>query len=171
MNAPLTLLNPWGGYLNVAGYIIRCLKDKAHQGIQKRGRETKTLYDLELGHVEVDILTQQIVPAGQPTSLATLPTNDADMLSRVEQAIDVGTFPGKNVSPQQKLNLVKLALFYQLDPLAGEIMPFMGNPLVTIEGRRRLDSRAGNFPDIKIKPMDRRLTRTMWRWTPLLRGT
>ena len=34
----------------------------------------------------------------------------------------LGTFPGKNVSPQQKLNLVKLALFYQLDPLAGEIM-------------------------------------------------
>ena len=150
-----TLLNPWGGAHGINGYIIRCLKDKTHQGVQKRGRETKTLYDLESGHVEVDILTQQIVPSGKPTSLATLPDTDAGMLSRIEQAIDVGKFPKKDITPQQKANLVKLALFYRLDPLGGEIMPYQGAPYITIEGRRRLDERSGNFPSIKMRPMDR----------------
>ena len=58
--------------MDIAGYIIRCLKDKTHQGIKKRGRETKTLYDLESGHVEVDILTQQIVSSGTTNILGHL---------------------------------------------------------------------------------------------------
>ena len=96
------------------------------------------------------------MPTGKPeTSLATLPDNTDAMLVRVGEAIEVGKFPGKDMTALQKANLVKLALYYRLDPLAGEIMPYQGNPYITILGRRRLDTRAGNAVDIQIKPMDR----------------
>ena len=76
------------------------------------------------------------------------------MVERMQEAISVGKFPGKDVTLQQIKNLAKLAILYHLDPLMGEIMPYQHQPYITIEGRRRIDARAGNHPSITIAPMD-----------------
>ena len=145
--------NPWGGYYGVDGYIVRCVKDVAHQGIQRAGRPTRWLYDIDTGWREFDVMTQR--PIEEPAALAVLPETEDGMVARIHEAVDVGKFPDKDLTAKQIANLVKLSLYYRLDPLGGEIMPYQGTPYITMEGRRRLDRRAGNNPDIKIRPMDR----------------
>ena len=86
--------------------------------------------------------------------LAVLPTTETGMARRIEEALDVGRFPRKDFTDAQRANLIRLALYYQLDPLSGEIMPYQGVPYITIEGRRRLDRRAHHHVSMSIKPMD-----------------
>ena len=146
------LVDPWGGSYGINGQVVRCLADSDHQGLSPRGRETKRLYDGER-MVTIDVESQQIVRAPGNTALA-LPENEPGMVDRMHEAMSVGLFPGKNVSADQIRNLAKLAILYRLDPLMGEIMPYQGQPYITIAGRRRIDDRAGNHPSIKISPMD-----------------
>lgn len=145
------LLNPWGGSYGVDGHVVRCVKDVEHQGVRPRGRQTKKL----LG-VEYDVMTQAPVVANQALAL---PNTEQGMLGRMNEANSIGLFPsGKNVpvpTEKQLANLAKIALLYGLDPLMREIMPFQGQPYITIEGRRRIDARAGNHPSYKIRPMDK----------------
>lgn len=144
------LLAAWGGFYAVQGYVARCGKDPAHEGAKRKGRPTRNLYDHKKGWIEHDMTTQQ------PTQTAALalPDNETGMTARVKEALDVGLFPEKT-NPKQMANLVKVALLYRLDPLMREIMPYQGQPYITIEGRRRIDARAGNAPSISIAPMPR----------------
>ena len=155
------LLNPWGGYLKIEGYIIRCYKNPSHQGIKKPGRETRWFYDLQKGWLEYDIMTQRQVNPGPEAGALALPDSEVGMMDRLRQAVNIGLFPEKNVSPEQLANLAKLALLYKLDPLMQEIMPYQNQPYITLVGRRRIDARAGNFPSIRYRPMDRE-TREMY---------
>ena len=146
------LTNPWGGSYGIDGYLVRCLREAAHEGIRPPGRQTRKLYDPEKGWREYDIMTQQPV---EDTQALALPENESGMRSRVSEALNVGMFPKKDVTNEQLNNLTKLALLYRLDPLMGEIMPYQGQPLITLQGRRRIDDRAGHHPTIKMGPMDK----------------
>ena len=72
----------------------------------------------------------------------------------MQDAVNIGLFPsGDKMSGQQIENLAKLDVVYSLDPLMQEIMPYQGQPYITIIGRRRIDDRAGNHPSIRYRPM------------------
>ena len=146
-----SLSNPWGGYYGIDGVVVRCVKDKDHQGIRRPGRQTKRVYDIKEGWKEYDMMTQK--PVNETQALA-LPNDERGMRSRVSEAMNVGLFPNREVTNEQLNNLTKLALLYRLDPLMGEIMPYQGQPFITLQGRRRIDDRAGHHPTIKMGPMD-----------------
>ena len=147
------LSNPWGGYYGIDGYVVRCVKDQEHQGVVSPGNPTRKLYDIKKGWKEYDIMTQQPV---EDTQALALPGDETGMVARMNEAVKIGLFPtDKKVGPAELANLAKLALLYRLDPLMREIMPYQGLPYITLEGRRRIDRRAGNTPSIKIGPMDK----------------
>ena len=148
------LLNPWGGAYGIDGYVVRCYKEVDHVGVKVRGQRTRILRDPEKGLVEVDVQTQGIVKKDAPEFLA-MPSDEQGMVARLNEALDIGLFPKKDVGPQQVANLAKMALLYKLDPLMREIMPYQGQPYITIEGRRRIDARSGNAPSISFRPMDK----------------
>ena len=146
------LSNPWGGYYGVEGYVVRCVRDQDHQGVRRPGNPTRKLYDPKEGLKEYDIMTQQPV---EDTQALALPGDETGMVARMNEAVKIGLFPtDKKVGPAELANLAKLALLYRLDPLMREIMPYQGQPYITLDGRRRIDRRAGNTPSIKIGPMD-----------------
>ena len=88
---------------------------------------------------------------GDTTALA-IPTTEAGMLKRTDEAEKLGLFP-QRMNAQQRQLLARVALAYRLDPLMGEIIPYQGKPYITIEGRRRKDAEAGHHPSIKFRPL------------------
>ena len=147
------LINPWGGAYGIQGHVIRCVKSKDHQGIKRRGPATKTLYDIEKGKLVK--YTMDGKPAEKDIT-ALVPQTISEMVSRVQEARDLGMFQdAKNMTTKQVDNLARMALTYRLDPLMNEIVPLHGRPLITIEGRRRIDIRSGHNLNISIVPMDR----------------
>ncbi len=73
-------------------------------------------------------------------------------LARATEANIAGLWP-QTATPQQLQLIAKAALAYGLDPLMGELILYQGKPFIGIDGRRRLDSRAGHHPSIKFRPL------------------
>lgn len=72
------------------------------------------------------------------------------MLARVTQAQNLGLFPQRGNQGQLVL-MAKCAIAYGLDPLMQEIILYQGKPFITIDGRRRLDAKAGHHPSIRFR--------------------
>ena len=138
----------WGGYWGLDEYVLRCGKDASHTTIHKR-LTTRKLFKPDGTTVEVDIMTQREV--GDTTALA-IPTTEAGMLKRTDEAEKLGLFP-QRMNAQQRQHPALVALAYGLDPLMGEIIPYQGKPYITIEGRRRKDAEAGHHPSIKFRTL------------------
>ena len=140
------LTNPWGGSYGIDGHIVRCYKDVEHRGVSPRGKPTMRLWNADIEDWEVyDMATQR--PVKDEHALA-LPEDEMGMLARVNEAVRLQRI--SNIEAAKKDALVKLALLYRLDPLMGEIIPApfsgseAGKPYITIDGRRRIDDRAGH---------------------------
>lgn len=73
-------------------------------------------------------------------------------LARATEANMVGLWQQTANDAQLQL-IAKAALAYGLDPLMGELILYQGKPFIGIDGRRRLDSRAGHHPSIKFRPL------------------
>ncbi len=128
------------------GYDFFCGKDRKHIG-QVVKRDTKFLYDpVTKSRVEYNNMTQQ----EEGATTAIVAKDEKSMLRRVDHAISIGKFPGK-VTSEQAMVLANVAWAYGLDPIMGELIPFHGQPYITINGRRRLDSNAGHNPSISFR--------------------
>ncbi len=128
------------------GYEFVCGQDRTHVGHTTK-RDTKFLYDpVTKRRVEYDIMTQQ----EEGATTAIVAKDEKSMLRRVDHAISIGKFPGK-VTSEQAMVLANVAWAYGLDPIMGELIPFHGQPYITINGRRRLDSNAGHNPSISFR--------------------
>ena len=127
-------------------WIVRCGKNPNHFTI-KRANRTRQLFDSERGWIEVDMTTQREV--GIPGALAIPQTREA-MLERANQTLQAGLWP-KAMTPNQKALMVQVALAYGLDPLMGELVLYHGEPLITINARRRKDVEAGHHPSLKFR--------------------
>lgn len=129
-------------------HVLKCTRDASHHTFRAY-RATKRLAD---GRI-YDVNTQRPVDENQALAI---PKDESGMLKRVSEAQSIGLFPDSRKNPltqEQLIKLAKLALLYELDPLMREIMPYQGLPYITIEGRRRIDARAGHRPSIKFRPL------------------
>jgi len=138
-----------GGWLRTpfkdGGWEVVCGTNKDHIG-QAAKADTKFLLDPVKGRVEYDVMTQQ-----EKGATAAIVASDEKMMQRrVEHAVAIGKFPGQT-TPEQRLVLANVAWAYGLDPIMGELIPFHGQPYITINGRRRLDTNAGHNPSIAFR--------------------
>lgn len=60
-------------------------------------------------------------------------------------------FP-QDCSPQQAMEVARIAIVYGLDPLLGELIPYQGQPYVTINGRVRVADNNPMFDGYDIEP-------------------
>lgn len=127
-------------YGDVYHHVLQCLKDKSHD----------TYAPKYTGTIRIGLGTEVYVSTGQPVSELAPIADQATSLANVNQAKQLGHFPGQQ-SPEQLALLAQVALAYRLDPLMGEIIPYQGKPYITIAGRRRLDNHAGNKASISFR--------------------
>lgn len=133
-------------------YMLRCLKDASHMGIARLGNARKLYNPATKIWEEYDMTTQKPAQASQETTALAIPTTHAGMLARCREAEAIGKWKDKMTDAQARV-LVQVALAYRLDPFMSEIIPYQGQPYVTIAGRRRLDAQAGHHPSIRFRAL------------------
>lgn len=76
------------------------------------------------------------------------------LLTRLKEAEAAKIFPSdEKFNTEMRLVFAQVAVLYRLDPLMREIMPYQGQIYITLDGRRKLDNRAGRKASFRFEPL------------------
>lgn len=89
----------------------------------------------------------------QNTALATIAADDQQeaQASALAKRLKGPQFPD-NATPEQALEVARVAVAYGLDPFLGELMPYKGRPYITFDGRVRIADRHPAYDGYDLEP-------------------